>query len=85
MLVIEFYRSLMHEGDRQSFMVYHIPQSSKSLCYDRVCANIHWFSELCNVNAGGRQHAMRLKEKDEARVSKNFCRHQVDGRTCPWF
>lgn len=72
MLVIEFYRILMPEGDRQSFMVYHIPQSSKSLCYDRVCANIHWFSELCDVNGGGRQHAMRLKERTRAECRRIF-------------
>lgn len=63
----------MHAGDPQSFMVYLIPQSSKSLSYDRVCANIHWFSELCDGNAGGRQHAMRLKERTRAECRRIFC------------
>ncbi len=72
MLVIKFYRILMHAGDRQSFMLYPIPQSSKSLCDDRVCANIHWFSELCDENAGGRQHAMRLKERTRVECLRIF-------------
>jgi hypothetical protein len=64
----------MHAGDRQSFMLYPIPQSSKSLCdVDRVCANIHWFSELCDENAAaGRQHAMRLKERTRVECLRSF-------------